>query len=113
MNIGPQRPDIRRIQETIESEAQFADAFSATLQRLVRRISKLDISVEQMIEDQLENRVRHPRNIQESTRTVRRFRSIIAATRPSISVAEIIGPANRRWITSRSADASTVSASVF
>ena len=105
MNIGPQRPDIRRIQETIESEAQFADAFSATLQRLVRRISKLDISVEQMIEDQLE--------IALGIRTIRRFRSIIAATRPSISVPEIIGPVNRRWITSRSADASTVSASVF
>lgn len=105
MNIGPQRPDIRRIQETIEFEAQVADAFSATLQRLVRRISKLDISVEQMIEDQLE--------IAFGIRTTRRFRSIIAATRPSISVAEIIGPVNRRWITSRSADASTVSASVF
>ena len=105
MNIGPQRPDIRRIQETIEFEAQVADAFSATLQRLVRRISKLDISVEQMIEDQLE--------IAFGIRTTRRFRSIIAATRPSISVAEIIGPVNRRRITSRSADASTVSASVF
>lgn len=105
MNIGPQRPDIRRIQETIEFEAQVADAFSATLQRLVRRISKLDISVEQMIEDQLE--------IAFGIRTIRRFRSIIAATRPSISVAEIIGPVNRRRITSRNADASTVSASVF
>ncbi|SDA87524.1 hypothetical protein SAMN03159448_03977 [Sinorhizobium sp. NFACC03] len=54
MNIGAQSPDIRRIDETIEFDTQFADPFSGTLNRLVRRVPEFDISVEQMIEDQLE-----------------------------------------------------------
>ncbi len=54
MNIGPQSPDIRRIDETIDFDTQFVDPFSGTLHRVVRRVPEFDIGAEQMIEDQLE-----------------------------------------------------------
>ncbi|MCA1490684.1 hypothetical protein I6F11_07090 [Ensifer sp. NBAIM29] len=42
VNIGPQCPDIRRTDETIDFATQFTDPFSGTLQSLVRRVSEFD-----------------------------------------------------------------------